>query len=238
MNFEVVMANIIDVEADAIVLPANENLVMGSGASKAIFDAAGSIKLKKACQEIGHCDMGSAVPTPAFDMNAKYIIHAVVPRWQDGNNNEYGMLSSAYLTALRLADIMHCKSIAFPLLSSGNNGFDRRLAFKIATKSISSFEGTNLEKVVLVVFGKNMECFVRSLSYDVASIEKVKNQIKIVPDKVLKVVENGLKAAGDWLKDKENQKKLFELGINIASIVVPKNTIIANVIKTLKNESK
>lgn len=79
MNFTVVRANIINVSADAMVLPANEKLKEGSGTSKAIFDAAERSKLSKACAEIGHCDTGSAVPTPAFDLNAKYIIHAAVP---------------------------------------------------------------------------------------------------------------------------------------------------------------
>ena len=161
MNFTVVRANIADFAADAIVLPANEYLKEGSGTSTAIFSAAGRSELTKACAEIGHCDTGSAVPTPAFDLDAKYIIHAVVPKWIDGEHNEYGALSSAYLTALNLADIMSCRSIAFPLLASGNNGFDRALAFKIAERSINNFEGKNIKDVILVIYDENAECFVR-----------------------------------------------------------------------------
>ena len=94
MDIEIVSANIIDICADAIVLPANEKLKEGSGTSKAIFEAAGRSNLKQECEKIGHCEVGSAVPTSAYNLNAKYIIHAVVPKWRGGNNNEYGLLSS------------------------------------------------------------------------------------------------------------------------------------------------
>ncbi len=173
MNFEVVRANIVNISADAIVLPANEYLKEGSGASTAIFNAAGRSKLTKACAQIGHCDIGSAVPTPAFDLNAKYIIHASVPKWKDGEHNEYGLLSSAYLTSLKLADIMVCKSIAFPLLASGNNGFDRLLAFQIAERSINEFVGENIKDIILVVYDENTECFVRSQGYNVMENDEI-----------------------------------------------------------------
>ena len=222
MNFTVVRANIINVSADAIVLPANEKLKGGPGTSKAIFDAAGRSKLSKACAKIGHCDTGSAVPTPAFDLNSKYIIHAAVPKWKDGNHDEYGLLSSAYLTSLKLADIMGCESIAFPLLASGNNGFDRALAFQIAQKSINEYNGEHLKNVTLVVYGENTECFVRSQGYQVTAITETEPIHKLqLPDEAKKVIDNGLKVAGNWIKDESNRKKLIETGISIALMVLP-----------------
>ncbi len=222
MNFTVVRANIVNVSADAIVLPANEKLKEGAGTSKAIFDAAGRSRLSKACAEIGHCDTGSAAPTPAFDLDAKYIIHAAVPKWKDGEHDEYGLLSSAYLTALKLADVMGCESIAFPLLASGNNGFDRTLAFQIAKSSINEFVGEKLKTVTLVVYGENAECFVRSQGYDVTVIAETKPPHKLhISDEAKKVIDAGLKAAGNWLKDENNRKKLIETGIRIALMVLP-----------------
>ena len=47
---------------------------------------------------------------------------------------------------------MRCESVAFPLLASGNNGFDKELAIQIAKESIGQFEGDTLKKVYLVVF--------------------------------------------------------------------------------------
>ena len=128
MPFKIVRNDITKMQVDAIVLPANPQLKEGGGTSKAVFAAAGRSKLKEACAEYGHCDVGAAVPTPAFGLNAQYILHAVTPRWKDGNHEEYELLSSAYLSALKLADIMQCQSVAIPLLASGHNGFDRELA--------------------------------------------------------------------------------------------------------------
>ena len=51
MKFDLVKSNIINVTADAIVLPANSMLKEGSGASAAIFEAAGRKDLTKACKK-------------------------------------------------------------------------------------------------------------------------------------------------------------------------------------------
>ena len=72
MKFSVVKANIVNLNVDAIVLPANEQLREGSGASRAIFKSAGRMALTKACKEIGHCNMGSAVPTLGYNLKSKY----------------------------------------------------------------------------------------------------------------------------------------------------------------------
>ncbi|MDO4492166.1 MAG: macro domain-containing protein [Lachnospiraceae bacterium] len=134
MKLRFLKGDITDIRTDAIVLPANKHLKEGSGASEAIFKAAGRKELTKACAKIGFCEIGSAVPTLGYGLKSKYIVHAVVPKWVDGNHNEYDFLSSAYLSALELADVMDCKSIAFPLLASGNNGFDLELAFEIGVR--------------------------------------------------------------------------------------------------------
>ena len=239
MNFTVVRANIVDIVADAIVLPANERLKVGSGASEAIFNAAGRSKLTKACDEIGHCETGSAVPTPAFDLNAKYIIHAVVPKWKGGGHNEYGALSSAYLTSLKLAEIMKCESIAFPLLASGNNGFDRALAFQIAEKSIGEFEGEYLQDVILVIYGDNTECFVRSQGYNVTVFAQTQSAHKSVfPDKAKNVAAENLKVAESWLKNKENIKKILSMGIEIALAVLPGSGKAARILDVVKKSGK
>ena len=67
--------------------------------------------------------------TLAYNLDAQYIVHAVVPKWIDGTHDEYEELCAAYLSALNIADVMRCESIAFPLLAAGSNGFDLDLAF-------------------------------------------------------------------------------------------------------------
>lgn len=228
MQFSVVRADIVNVVADAIVLPADERLKEGSGTSKALFEAAGRKELTRACEKIGHCDMGCAVPTLAFNLNAIYIVHTVVPRWVDGQSNEYDLLSSAYLAALNLADVLRCNSIAFPILASGYNGFDRELAVHIAEETISRFIGTNLTKVTLVVYGDSMEEYMKSLGFMVESIpEHVTMEKKNAEkEKKAKLIAEGkdiaqklIEEALDWLKDEKNRKKIYEVGGMIAAAV-------------------
>ena len=84
MPFLMIRNDITKVAADAIVNPANRNLLQGSGTSRAIYQAAGEQELTAACEAIGHCEPGRAVCTPAFGLPAKYIFHAVCPAWHGG----------------------------------------------------------------------------------------------------------------------------------------------------------
>lgn len=70
MPFLMIRNDITKVAADAIVNPANRNLLQGSGTSRAIYQAAGEQKLTAACEAIGHCDLGKAVCTLAFGLPA------------------------------------------------------------------------------------------------------------------------------------------------------------------------
>ena len=230
MNFDIVNTNIVNVSADAIVLPANTRLKEGSGTSRAIFEAAGRKQLTQACRKIGTCPVGSVVPTLAFDLNAKYIIHAVVPKWMGGENGEYELLSSAYLSSLNIADIMGCESIAFPLLASGNNGFDRELAFQIAKESIESFDGIHVKKVILVLFGNQTANLAKELGYRVLEIPgdiHKEAQKQAQKDKTKKMMDDGKEIALsfldeqvqkglEYLKDERNRKKILAAGVWIA----------------------
>lgn len=236
MKFKIIKANIVDVASDAIVLPANEALKEGSGTSKAIFTAAGRKELTQACKELGHCSTGSAIPTLAYNLSSKYIIHAVVPKWIDGEHSEYDLLSSAYLASLNIAEVMGCESVAFPLLASGNNGFDKQLAVRIAEESIKSFEGVNLKKVFLVVYGDTMETYMKSLGYNVLVIpahvkmndkkihhqDKQKKLIADGKDVAQDILEAQLEKAIEWIKKPENQKILFEAGIAVFKLAFKK----------------
>lgn len=236
MKFEIVKANIVDVVSDAIVLPANEALKEGSGTSKAIFNAAGRKELTQACEKLGHCNIGSAVPTLAYNLTSKYIIHAVVPKWIDGQHSEYDLLSSAYLASLNIAEVIGCESVAFPLLASGNNGFDKQLAFRIAEESIKSFESVKLKKVFLVIYGDTMETYMKSLGYNVIVIpahikmneKKIQHQAKqkklIADGKVVAqdILEAQLEKAIEWIKKPENQKILFEASIAVFKLAFKK----------------
>lgn len=241
MNYEFVTGNIASIVADAIVLPANTLLKEGAGASTALFEAAGRRKLEKACEKIGSCPVGCAVPTPAFDLKAKYILHTVVSKWIDGEHDEYNMLCAAYLSALELADYLECRTVAFPLLASGNNGFDLNLAFEIAKMSIEQFEGKYLDKAIIVLYGYRVNSIVKEKGFTVIPITgQVNDVVDFVERKAKKqqlieggkniarlFVEDTVEKALIWLREKPNR----ELVMKKAAMIV--NNILKGDIKRL-----
>ena len=128
-TIEIRKISIVDLETDAIVNAANEALAAGGGVCGALFKAAGYEKLQAACDIFAHCDTGDAVITPGFALKAKYVIHAVGPRWKDGKHGEPERLRRAYKKALELAAVNHCHSIGFPLISAGIYGYPIDLAW-------------------------------------------------------------------------------------------------------------
>ena len=145
-NISVVRSDITLLETDAIVNAANNHLSAGGGVCGAIFSAAGYSELKAACDEIGFCNTGSAVVTPAFSLNAKYIVHAVGPIWRGGDQDEEKLLYSAYYSSLTAAAEKGCRSIAFPLVSAGIYGYPSEEAWRIALTACRDFtENTDMD---------------------------------------------------------------------------------------------
>lgn len=156
MAFQIIQQDITKVEVDAIVNAANNKLVQGGGVCGAIFHAAGIAELTATCSEIGFCATGDAVITEAFGLRARYIIHTVGPLWNGGRNSEEAALRACYENSLRLAIQYRCKSIAFPLISSGIYGYPKQLALEIAISTIKEFlYNSEVElDVTLVVFDR------------------------------------------------------------------------------------
>lgn len=232
MQFSVQRNDIANMAVDAIVLPANSRLMIGSGASRAIFDRAGKDELEKECKlrlteakrKKAKLVPGATVATHAFALPASVILHTIVPRWKDGKHDEYQQLCLAYLSALSTADRMGLTSLAIPVLASGNNGFDADLAIEVATKSIEAFKPDNkLSQVILVTFGEDITRKVRELGYDVEEaidqsyvLDQEINQLKAHQAKPVKkptipVIDVGpvIDLANEWLNSPEVKKLLM-----------------------------
>ena len=128
--------SITEMDVDCIVNAANSQLRHGGGVCGAIFAAAGARELQAACDALGYCNTGEAVITPGFKLKAKYIVHAVGPIWQGGNHNEETLLYRCYQNAMKIAYAKGCRSIAFPLISSGIYGYPVKDAWRVAIKAI------------------------------------------------------------------------------------------------------
>ena len=149
---EIKKISVTELDTDAVVNAANEYLAAGGGVCGAIFRSAGYGELQKACDAIGHCDTGSAVITPGFNLKAKYIIHAVGPVWRGGKQSEPELLRSAYRNSLKLAVENNCRSIGFPLISSGIYGYPEKEAWREALSACKSFLDENPEVHIDIVF--------------------------------------------------------------------------------------
>ena len=113
------IADITTLDVDAIVNAANQQLKGGGGVDGAIHRAAGRARLQEACRAIGGCPTGEARITPGFDLPARFIIHAVGPRWKGGAKSEAALLAGCYRMSLALARQNAVRSIAFSAISCG-----------------------------------------------------------------------------------------------------------------------
>ena len=116
MPFLMVRGDIAKMQTDAVVIPA-----AGAGQPHKIRLAL--------CRAIMRKSFGSSAPS---------IIYVIVPAWTDDMNKREQLLEKAYRSALRLAVKNDLRSIAFPLLSSGNTRFAQEEAFRIARSIITA----------------------------------------------------------------------------------------------------
>ena len=151
MPFEIVRNDITMMCVDAIVNTANPRPVIGAGTDSRIHEVAGP-KLLEARKLIGSIEVGHAAITPAFGLNATYVIHTVGPVWLDGTHDEEMLLRSCYENSLNLAMMHGCQSVAFPFISTGTYGFPKDKALQIAIAAFSEFLMEHEMQIYLVVY--------------------------------------------------------------------------------------
>ncbi len=162
----VMLGDITKVEADAIVNAANTSLLGGGGVDGAIHRAAGP-ELLAECRMLHGCETGQAKITKGYQLPAKYIIHTPGPVWRGGKKNEEQLLRSCYENCLRLAGENHCRSVAFPSISTGIYRFPLEKASAIAVDTILGFLKEHKDMEVRMV------CFDhRTLGYYQRALEK------------------------------------------------------------------
>ena len=154
MRIEAVLGDITEQAVDAVVNAANHALAGGGGVDGAIHRAAGARELQAACRAIGGCATGDAVATPGFALTARWIIHAVGPRYRDGAHGEPELLASCYRRCLEVADELGAASLAFPAISTGIYGYPPGDAARIAVRTLRETP-TSVELARLIAFDGN-----------------------------------------------------------------------------------
>ena len=153
LETEIIQGDITQLELDALVNAANNQLWMGAGVAGAIKRAGGGCIEAEAVSK-GPAPIGEAVVTTAGRLNARYIIHAVV-MGQDLTTNADKIRRATRNSLLRAAE-MGIESIAFPALGTGVGGFPVEDCARIMINEVLIYpsEETRLKKVVFALFDK------------------------------------------------------------------------------------
>ena len=156
MPYDIVIGDISDLSfhVDVIVTLAHPTPgKVGNGVDRAIYRRVGD-QLKEDRRRMGPFECGGMIITSSYGLNAERLLHVLVPFYQNGEQGEQEALRKCYDQVLQTAYDYKYKSIAFPLMSSGNYGFAIRDAYRIAMHAFHEFCETHDMNVYLVIFDK------------------------------------------------------------------------------------
>ncbi len=139
-----------DIEVDAFVYYAVEDLTVGSGFGTAI-SVRGGPSIAKALEQLAPVAVGEAVVTAAGNMKAQHIIHAVGPKFQEENTE--GKLQSTVENTLKRAEEKGVQRIAFPAMGAGYYGIAPDVSARVMLQVIKAhMEGsTGIEELIICV---------------------------------------------------------------------------------------
>jgi O-acetyl-ADP-ribose deacetylase len=153
MRLEIVRGDITEQEVDAVVNAANEAMRGGGGVDGAIHRRGGPEVLADCVRRFPDgLPTGQAGWTTAGQLPARWVIHCVGPVWS-AREDRSALLTSCYVNALRVADELGARSVAFPAISAGVYGWPMDDAARRAVDAVRRAAGsTQVELVRFVLF--------------------------------------------------------------------------------------
>jgi O-acetyl-ADP-ribose deacetylase (regulator of RNase III) len=150
-RIEIIQGDLTEMDTDAIVNAANNDLQLGGGVAGAIRRKGGP-EIQKECDDVGPVPVGGAAITSGGNLKARYVVHAA--SMQLGGKTSALSLRSSTAHSLRIAAQKGLKTIAFPAVGTGIAGFPLRECAEIMLREVvKHFEGpTSLEKIYFVLF--------------------------------------------------------------------------------------
>lgn len=143
-----IQGDITALDVEAIVYYARPDLKLGAGFGNAIA-VRGGPKVQEALNGTGPLPVGEAVITEAGNLKARYLVHAVGPRFQEPDTEP--KLRATVLTALRRADEKGARTVALPAMGAGFYGVPLAVCARVMLDAIQEYLGgdTGLREVVI-----------------------------------------------------------------------------------------
>uniref|UniRef100_A0A3P9K304 MacroH2A.2 histone n=1 Tax=Oryzias latipes TaxID=8090 RepID=A0A3P9K304_ORYLA len=145
------------IKVEAIINPTNAEMDLKDGVGKALEKAGGREFLegvKELRKAQGPLEVASVAVSQASGMAARFIIHCNVPQW--GSEKCEDQLEKSVKSCLTAAEEKKLKSVAFPSLPAGRNGFPKQTAAQLILKAISnhfvSSSSSSLKNIYFVLF--------------------------------------------------------------------------------------
>jgi O-acetyl-ADP-ribose deacetylase (regulator of RNase III) len=145
-----------EMDADAIVNAANNDLILGGGVAGAIRRKGGD-EIQRECNAIGSIPIGYAAITSGGKLKARFVIHAASMAL--GGKTSAEALRNSTSHSLRIARERGLKSIAFPAVGTGIAGFPLKECAEIMLREAAvHLRGeTSLGTVYFVLFDEVAE---------------------------------------------------------------------------------
>lgn len=143
--------DITEMDVDAIVNAANNDLILGAGVAGAVRRKGGP-RIEEECERIGPIRLGEAAVTTGGNLKAYYVIHAASMRL-GGQTTAESLRSSTRASLLR-AEEKGLKTIAFPAIGTGIAGFPMEACAEIMIGEVLDHlkSRSSLEKIYFVLY--------------------------------------------------------------------------------------
>ena len=166
-SLDFVVADITQLNVQAIVRPASRNLYKGRGVSEHIFARAGA-ELERACQALGRARVGEAVITPGFNLLCDAVIHTVPPHYSGGDHwgcQSLRQLKACYENSVKLALEHNIESLAFVSLGTGGNQFPATLAAQQALEVLLKYQGEFQNLIVCLAKPSSLKIWLKAYDH-------------------------------------------------------------------------
>lgn len=156
-KIEIIKGDITEVEADAIVNPANSYGKMGGGVALAIKNRGGK-EIEKEAMSKAPIDIGDAISTTAGKLKARYVIHAPTMK-KPSQPTDIETIKKATSAALEEALRLKVSSVAFPGMGTGVGGLPKEKAAKSMIEVMKKFLERKGKKIKIILVAYDDELY-------------------------------------------------------------------------------